>query len=151
MTKENVTDSKTKIDQKELDQFRAEYESSPFWKYLGIQIDQLSPDLVRIKLPVNSGFLNVNESAHGGIALSLLDTIMGVTLRHQNINSTVATISMTTQFISPAFEGDTLYATARVVKAGRNIAFLEGSLESENGKVIATSIGNFLIKRKDLA
>ncbi|MFE4706927.1 PaaI family thioesterase [Peribacillus simplex] len=128
--------------------FKDTYESSPFWKLLGIEMDQVNPEFVRIKLSITSSFLNVNRSVHGGIIASMLDTIMGVTLRHQNYDAKVATVSLTTQFIAPVLEGTTIYGTARVVHCGRRIAALEAKLESsESGEILATGIGTFVIKR----
>ena len=127
--------------------FKDEYEKSPFWKLLGIEMDQVNSDSVRIKLSMTPDFLNVNRSVHGGIIASMLDTIMGVTLRHQNDDAKVATVSLTTQFIAPALEGTTIYGTARVVHCGRRIASLEAKLESESGEIIASGIGTFVVKR----
>ncbi|MDR7076082.1 uncharacterized protein (TIGR00369 family) [Neobacillus niacini] len=69
--------------------FKDVYESSPFWKLLGIEMDQVNSEFVRIKLSMTSSFLNVNRSVHGGIIASMLDTIMGVTLLHQNYDAKV--------------------------------------------------------------
>lgn len=127
--------------------FKDEYEKSPFWRLLGIEMDQVNSEIVRIKLSISSRFLNVNRSVHGGIIASLLDSIMGVTLRHQNDGAKVATVSLTTQFIAPVLEDTTIYGTARVVHCGRRIASLEAKLESESGDILATGIGTFVVKR----
>jgi uncharacterized protein (TIGR00369 family) len=126
--------------------FKDEYENSPFWKLLGIEMDEVNADAVRIKLSMSPQFLNVNRSVHGGIIASMLDTIMGVTLRHQT-DAKVATVSLTTQFIAPALEDTTIYGTAKVVHCGRRIATLEAKLESESGEIIASGVGTFVVKR----
>lgn len=126
--------------------FKAEYESSPFWQYMGIKFDSLEGDQIRIKMPLTSNYSNVNGTTHGGIMASLLDSIMGVTARHHNFPAAVATISLTTQYIAPGIEGTTIYATARVVHSGRKIVTMEAKLESDSGKLIATGVGTFMIK-----
>lgn len=136
-----------RMDEQYISTFRNDYESSPFWKLLGIEMDQLNPEYVRIKLSINQSFLNVNGSVHGGIVASMLDSIMGVTLRHQNYDAKVATVSLTTQFIAPVLEGMVVYATAKVVNAGRRIASLEAKLESESGEILASGVATFMIKR----
>lgn len=135
------------LETEQLITFKDTYESSPFWKLLGIEMDQVNSELVIIKLSITPSFLNVNGSVHGGIIASMLDTIMGVTLRHQNDDAKVATVSLTTQFIAPVLEGATIYGTAKVVHCGRRIASLEAKIESDSGEILATGIGTFVIKR----
>lgn len=149
MVEKNINNTLKSIAEEDLSSFRNDYESSPFWQLLGIEMDDLNPEMVRIKLSMSPSFLNVNRSVHGGIAASMLDSIMGVTLRHQNYDAKVATISLTIQYIAPILEGTIVYATAKVVNAGRRIASLEAKLESETGKILATGIATFSIKRSE--
>ncbi|CAH0130674.1 Putative esterase Rv1847 [Peribacillus sp. Bi96] len=144
MTEEKTQTNKN-LDEEYISLFKNEYESSPFWKQMGIEMDQLDQNHVRIKMPMTPNFLNVNGSVHGGVTAALLDSIMGVTLRHKFYEAKVATVSLTTQFIAPVFVGTIIYATAKVVHSGRRIASLEAKLESETGELLAGGIGTFMI------
>lgn len=131
----------------ELLDFRNEYENSPYWITMGITFDQLTQEQARIKIPLQTAHLNMNGTIHGGVIVSILDAVMGVTLRHQIYKSKVATMSLTTQFIKPTFDGSTVFATANVIHAGKRVASMEGKIINENDEIVASGVSTFMINR----
>lgn len=122
---------------------RNEFEESPFWKHMGITFDRLEPGDVIIKMPVKQELGNSNGVLHGGALTSILDSIIGATIRSTR-EVRVATISLTTQFIAPVKEG-TLYARATLINDGKRIQYVESKAFNERGETVGTALGTFAI------
>ena len=100
----------------------------------------------RCSLTVTNDHLNRHDSLHGGIASAVLDNAMGATASLTADDTgriPFMTISLNTQFLSPAKKGEKLTATGKVVGGGKSIKFIEGQLLNEQGKIIATATGVF--------
>ncbi|CAM3711905.1 PaaI family thioesterase [Cytobacillus oceanisediminis] len=122
---------------------RNEFEESPFWKHMGITFDRFEPGDVIIKMPVKKELGNSNGVMHGGALTSILDSIIGATIRSTR-EVRVATISLTTQFIAPVKEG-TLYARATLINDGKRIQYVESKAFNERDETIGTALGTFAI------
>lgn len=123
-----------------------EFNTSPYWQLLGITMDELEAGRARIKMSVQKQHLNSNGVVHGGATASLLDSVIGVTIRSMK-DVKVATISLTTQFLAPVKEG-ILYAEAKMIHEGRRIQYVESILTQEDGSVVAKALGTFFIKQR---
>lgn len=96
--------------------------------------------------------LNPNGSVHGGVLLGLLDFTLGATAEQvlaETRGDTVthgdrhpATITLTTQFTSPAGPDVPLFGEARVRRQTRSLTFVTGELISAD-VVVATASGVF--------
>lgn len=122
---------------------RKEFEESPFWKHMGITFDRFEPGDVIIKMPVKKELGNSNGVMHGGALTSILDSIIGATIRSTR-EVRVATISLTTQFIAPVEEG-TLYARATLINDGKRIQYVESKAFNERDETVGTALGTFAI------
>lgn len=120
------------------------YESSPFNNYLGIQLDKYEEGSVVYSLKVLPHHNNVNQGVHGGVYFSILDAVMGATVRSIT-KKPITTINSTINFISPLTEGNQMIASANLIKSGKNIAFAEGEVRDCNGLILANSVGVFKI------
>ncbi|HEX6374717.1 MAG TPA: PaaI family thioesterase [Allosphingosinicella sp.] len=82
-------------------------------------------------------FANPTGHVQGGFLAAMLDEAMGSALIIATDGGFLSTtISMSTDFIRPAPVGP-IEAEGRVVSLGKSIAFLEGSLRSAGGKLVA--------------
>lgn len=100
----------------------------------------------RCHLDVVHAHTNRHGVLHGGITTTVLDNAMGATssLTVDDTGRTpFQTISMTTQFLAPAFLGKRVTAVARVTGGGRSLLFLAADLHDEDGRLIATATGVF--------
>lgn len=132
-----------------LEWLRDRFESSNYWKNLGISFDRLEKGDVRVKLTVDDDVLNNNDTLHGGAIASLIDVAISSTLR-SIIPELVTTVSLTTNFINPAAYGKTVYATASVVSSKSRIQYVDAKVVDEDGLLIANGVGVFSkIKKKD--
>mmetsp|Transcript_16939 Transcript_16939/g.20908 ORF Transcript_16939/g.20908 Transcript_16939/m.20908 type:complete len:178 (-) Transcript_16939:1232-1765(-) len=74
-----------------------------------------------------------NAQVQGGFASAMLDSVCAnAVVAFSRIKTTVATLEQKASFIKPVPPNTDLYATAKVIKMGRSIAFLEAELR--NGK-----------------
>lgn len=100
----------------------------------------------RCHLDVTEAHTNRHGVLHGGIATTVLDNAMGATssLTVDDTGRTpFQTISLTTQFLAPAFLGKRVTAVARVTGGGRSLLFLAAELHDEDGRLIASATGVF--------
>ena len=93
-------------------------------------------DTCIVKMPVRDFMYNPQGSLHGGIIGTVLDISMGHLLVHSV--GVGMTLEMRTQFLRPARTG-TIVATARFLKKGRSINFLESRMMDADGKYMAVA------------
>jgi uncharacterized protein (TIGR00369 family) len=94
---------------------------------------------------VDQRFLNPVELVHGGFIAAMLDDVMspaGQTLLGPDQH--LATLEMKINFLRPAAAGRFI-GEGRVVRRGRAAVFMEGSLMSEDGSLIATATETALV------
>lgn len=138
-----------KTDTDYLEWLKNHFESSPYWKNLGITFHSLVQGDVCVKLVVTEKVLNNNNTLHGGAIVSLLDVAISSTLRSLQPDL-VTTVSLTTNFINPVILGKTVYATANVVSSKSRIQYVESEVLDEEGLIIANAVGIFsLLKKKE--
>ena len=131
-----------------LEWLKDHFESSPYWKNLGITFHSLAKGEVCVKMMVTEEVVNINNTLHGGAIVSLLDVAISTTLRSQQPNL-VTTVSLTTNFINPAKFGKTIFATANIVDSKNRIQYVESKAFDEDGMIIANAVGVFsLLKEK---
>ncbi|MCE0503923.1 PaaI family thioesterase [Roseivivax sp. GX 12232] len=100
----------------------------------------------RCHLEVGAGHANRHGVLHGGIAAVLLDNAMGATASltvDPRGRAPFLTISLTTNFLAAAEQGDALTATARVTGGGKSLLFIAADLTAADGRLIATATGVF--------
>jgi uncharacterized protein (TIGR00369 family) len=127
-----------------LESLRYDFDHSPFWKLLGITVNSLTDGEIEIKMEAKPELMNVNGTIHGGVVTSVLDSICGMTIRATK-RVRVATISFTTNFMRPVSEGTTVFATARITKAGKRIIFMDAKLVDDQGELVADGTGAFAV------
>lgn len=97
-------------------------------------------------LDVTKEHLNRHNALHGGIMATMLDNAMGATASltvSPDGRNPFLTISMTTQFIAPAYAGQRLVAIGQVTGGGRSTLFVAANLMNADGQLIAASTGVF--------
>lgn len=88
-------------------------------KNLGVVIEKVSPGHATISIQITNLMLNGHKTCHGGIMFTLADSAFSIACN--NYNKTAVAASADISFVSPAFSGDKLTATAtEQFKAGRN-------------------------------
>lgn len=119
---------------------------SPFNRQLGIAVEDLSDGTSQLSLADGHGLHNELGFVHGAVPMALLDGAMGRTALITEAPGTLAaTVQFSVQFLAPAT--GTLRATARVVRAGRSLVFVEGECHRDDGTLVARAHGTWSVRR----
>ncbi len=95
---------------------------------------------------VETRHLNINGVVHGGVYATILDTAMGgAVVSILKGDEVTATTSLYVEFLRPAQEGQTLRAEGRLVRRGRHLAFVDGSLTDGTGVLLSQARGTWYI------
>ena len=120
-------------------------EANNFGRELGMEFNIVKHGDVEYKMKIEKKHLATPIAAHGGSISALMDATMGVCALSEVIreNKVVSTLEMKLSFISPGLLGDTMIATAKIIKSGKRILFVEGNIRNQEDKLIATATGTF--------
>jgi len=114
-------------------------ETPPAAALLGWEGLTLEPGHVRVRYTARPEFGNPQGAIQGGFLAAMLDDAMGPALFTTLSSEDFApTIEMKVSFFRPARPGP-LIAEGRVVHQTRSLAFLEGTLATEDGDLVATA------------
>lgn len=104
-----------------------------------------NPGEIVYHMVIQEKHLATPRAAHGGAVSAFMDATMGVCALSQVIldNKVVSTIEMKLSFVSPALIGKKLIGTAKTIKKGKRIVFVEGEIHNEDGDLIAIGTGTF--------
>ncbi|TXS42252.1 PaaI family thioesterase [Streptomyces sp. uw30] len=117
-------------------------------RLLGMRFDEVDNGRVVISLDTRPDFANPLGTVHGGIAATLLDSVMGCAV-HTTLPAGVGytTLELKVNYIRAArTEGQTLTATGSVIHAGRRTATAEGRVLDEQGRLVAHGTTTCLIQ-----
>jgi len=91
-----------------------------------------SPGHLRTSLVLERRHVNNHKTAHGGVLLSLTDTVTSLTLSTLGLPPpTGVSVNVSCEFVRPAGkEGDELIGVGEVVKVGRTLAYTRISFYS---------------------
>ncbi|HEV8573689.1 MAG TPA: PaaI family thioesterase [Dehalococcoidia bacterium] len=113
-------------------------ETPPAAALLGWKALELEPGHVRVRYTARPEFGNPHGAIQGGFLAAMLDDVMGPALfTHLGAEQFAPTIEFKVNFMRPARPGP-IIAEGRVVHRTRSLAFLEGTLSTEDGDLIAT-------------
>ncbi|MFF0195821.1 PaaI family thioesterase [Streptomyces anulatus] len=106
---------------------------------LGMRFDEVDHGRIVISLDTRPDFANPLGTVHGGIAATLLDSVMGCAV-HTTLpaGAGYTTLELKVNYIRTArTDGQKLIAEGTVIHAGRRVATAEGKVLDEQGKLIA--------------
>lgn len=114
---------------------------APASRYLGLEILDADRAARSVKVAFNAStdLCNMWGGIQGGMVAAMLDDVMslavGLDLEWGQISPT---LELKVSMLAPARPGRILGA-GRVIKRGRSVAFIEGELTDEDGKLLATA------------
>jgi uncharacterized protein (TIGR00369 family) len=113
----------------------------PIAKLLGFKLLHIDPEqgTIRVEFEAKPEFLNSVGQVQGGMLAAILDDTLSTALVARLPPGQFApTLELKTSFIAPAAVGK-LIGEGRVVHMGKSVAFLEGRLADESGRLVATA------------
>jgi len=121
------------------DSFLHDLDPPPSAKLLGWTLLEADPDSGRVKVAFQGrdSFLNPAGFIQGGMLSAMLDDTISSTVAARTGGKLFSTtIDMTVSFVAPARPGR-LIGEGRIVHMGKSIAFLEGELRDDDGRLLA--------------
>ena len=139
----------------------AEGREGPFWDVmagrvapppaavlLGWRLIDIDPDsgTIEVAFTATEAFLNPAGDVQGGLLAAMLDDTMGPALvATLPPGDWAPTIDLQVQFLAPVKPGE-LRARGRVVRRGRDVAFLAGELRDARDRLLATATASAIIR-----
>jgi uncharacterized protein (TIGR00369 family) len=121
---------------------RAVAEETPYHRSLGVRVEVLERDRVRLRVPYKDENSNPGRALHGGVAASLID-IAGVLAARSGIEDGAGlrstTLDLTVAYLAAAI-GEDVVADARVLRRGKEIVYAEVDVANDAGKRIAKGL-----------
>jgi uncharacterized protein (TIGR00369 family) len=124
-------------------------EAAPFYATLGFRFDEVSAGRARLRMDVDQRHLNADGIVHGGLLPALADAAMGSAARTlHGERAQLLTVESSLRYLR-AVEGGRITAEARVVKAGRRVAFMEVDVADSGGELVARGGATFVIQMRE--
>lgn len=122
------------------DALRASLVATPYLQALGLEVDTIADDEIRLVLPFAERNSNPGGVLHGGVAASLLAIgSRSVARAHLAADSGPWVLGqLQVNYLSAARE-ETVVATARLQRRGRALCFVETQVTTEDGQAIAAA------------
>lgn len=119
--------------------FKTEFDSNPYHKSLGLSVLERAPGHGKIVLRKDENTPGgIGGSVHGGVLAAMVDIVMLVALfadmREGEEPAGTAELSIT--YLRQA-HGDEIFATATVVKRGRQLSLIEVDITDSEGRLCA--------------
>ncbi|WP_266363546.1 PaaI family thioesterase [Tellurirhabdus rosea] len=117
---------------------------SPLGRWLNGTLRRVEPGEITVEYLVREDLCNPMRVLHGGAAAAILDDLIGVTVFSLGRDHAYTSVNLNVDFLNPAREGELITATARIVRAGRNIVHTECLILGADGKIIAKAASNLV-------
>ncbi|WP_439594169.1 PaaI family thioesterase [Microbacterium sp.] len=124
-----------------------EYPPPPIARLLGFDIVEAREGEVVFECEPGEYHYNPLGTVHGGLACTLLDTVVGCAA-HTTLAKGVGytSIDLNVSYLRPILAtSGTLRAVGRVVKTGSRVIFAEGVLQDAAGRSLATATSSLLV------
>ncbi|RYC70589.1 MULTISPECIES: PaaI family thioesterase [Spirosoma] len=117
---------------------------SPFGRWLNGIIRSAEAGQLTADYTIREDMTNPAGVLHGGAAAGILDDLIGATVFTLGREYAYTSVNLNVDFLHAARLGDTVTATAQVLRAGKNIIHCEGRIVAADGKVIAKCATNLI-------
>lgn len=118
-----------------------------FDKHIGVKLITKKKGYARFRLNLKPQYLNESHIAHGGILATLCDiSLAGALGSLLKKEERCLTCELDIHFINPAFPSKPIYGFGKVIRKGKNVAFLEGGIETQDKTIIVKAKGIWVIK-----
>jgi acyl-CoA thioesterase len=122
-----------------------EYGDFPLKQHLGLELGGGEEGRATASITVGEQHLNPNGVVHGAVLFAMLDTAMGqATMSVLPEGQYCASVDVQLRFIRPA-SGGSLCAEVEVLKKGRTVIHLAGTVHDGDDRLIAVADGTFAV------
>lgn len=115
---------------------------SPYATLLSAEIDEVQDEFVRIRIPFREDISNPGGALHGGVMASAI----GFAATAASLNGTETAshqesslLDLTVHYLAAAIQQD-IFATATVLRRGKELTYCRVDVGTDSGKAIATGL-----------
>ena len=131
----------------DLARLRAAFAQVAYARLLGLELTATGRGAAVVSLAVRPELTRMEGIVHGGALASLMDTASAfAVLSLLAPGEQTVTVDLMIHFLRPVTRG-TLRARARVLRAGRRIAFVSVEATDDAGELIATALTTYAVRR----
>jgi uncharacterized protein (TIGR00369 family) len=117
-------------------------DATPYHATLGMRVDALAADAVRLRIPYTDDNSNPGRALHGGVYASAIDAA-GVLAAWSGVEDADAlerrTLDLSVCYLAAAI-GEDIVADARVLRRGKELAYVAVDVRTDAGKAVATGL-----------
>jgi len=116
--------------------------NSPYVKHLGMQLLSMDKDRAMLALPFVEDLITVGTTVHGGAIASLIDmaaTVAAWAGAEVTPRTRGTTVALTVNYLAAAQKED-IQATARVLRRGRSLVYLDVEVQGSSGTLVAKGL-----------
>lgn len=117
-----------------------------FMALLGAELVDAAPGFAKVRAKVGPDHLNFNGSCHGAFTFALADIAFGVASNSHGVMA--AGIDAHVTYLTAAYQGDVLTATAREISRTRKVGTYGVDVERADGRPVARFTGTVFISDK---
>ena len=104
---------------------------------LGMKLVSLKPGEIVSEMPLTENHMNYHRGAHGGALFALADTTGGFAA--SSLGRSCTTVNSTIDYMRPVIGYDKVICTAKTVKYGNTLAWVNCDITSEDGKLFCSA------------
>lgn len=119
---------------------------SRLFALLGFKVEKLRKGRAELSFPFSKAVARRGGMVHGGVVMYSLDNACGIAVMTVNPGADQLTMELKVNFIRPLKEGP-FRAIGKVVRAGGNVAVVEGEVRDGHGRLCAKSLGSWYMIR----
>lgn len=122
----------------------SEMSPSPFGRWLNGTLIAAEENSLTAEFIVRTDMCNPGGIMHGGVATSILDDLIGMTVFASGTQVFYSTVNLNIDFLFAAKPNEKLTAKSKIVRMGKKIAHAEGEIRNEAGQIIAKCTTNLV-------
>lgn len=117
---------------------------SPFGRWLNGTIRTVEYGYLVAEFVIRAEMTNPANVLHGGVSAAILDDLIGAMVICLGREYAYTSINLTVDFLHAARLGERVMATAKLIRAGKNIIHCEGHIVAHDGKIVAKCATNLI-------
>jgi acyl-coenzyme A thioesterase 13 len=122
----------------------AEVSPSPFGRWLNGKLVDAEEGSLTMEFIVREDMCNPGGIMHGGVAIGMMDDLIGMTSFMMGSQVFYSTVNLNTDFLFSAKPNEKLIVKSKIVRMGKKIAHAEGEIRNEAGQIVAKCTTNLV-------
>ncbi len=118
--------------------------------WLNYTLEKVEIGYVEVSMLIRAEMGNPMKQLHGGMMSMLIDEISGLSFYTLNKGTFYTTVNLHVDFLYSVAVGETIFAKAKVLRAGKKIANIDCSVYNIKNELLAHSTSNLVNTEKEI-